>query len=198
VGDGIPSAEDLTQLLTEIGGLNPSYNNVCPPNRDTQDLDLDGIISANDYTTLLQMIGGLAIPFVESRPASLELIDPAGGVTTIDAGDTLRVTIGVLSSYTPPPRYSAGFGVIFEIDPVLSTATAEVLGGDGGDTGANPASRYDTSGPIASGGRSSVVIRVKTAGTVYLNARLPECGSGGNGRYCAEILLTPAAIIVAP
>ena len=70
-----------------------------------------------------------------------------------------------------------------------------VTGGDG--SGGGGSSRYDISGPITPGGLSRIVLRLDSAGTLTLRARIPSCGAPGIGRSCNEIILSPAAVIKA-
>ena len=92
-------------------------------------------------------------------------------------------------------KYTAGVGVVFEIDTGSSAGTATLLGGEGTGGGAT---RYDTMSSIT-GGQARVVIRVDTAGMIVVNAQVPGCGAEVNvGRYCATILLDNALTIVNP
>jgi len=94
---------------------------------------------------------------------------------------------------------TAGVPVVFSIN-ASSTGGALILGGEGAD-GTNV--RYDLSTTRATlpdvGGKSRVVLRLTGSGTVTVNAKVKQCGSGGVGRYCAEVTLAePVVITVNP
>ncbi len=186
--DGLLSPLDVNTLKSRIALSSVSYTGVIPPNGDTQELDMDEIVSSLDLSLLRQMASLQSVSSVPGRPTSLELVGDS--IVNVDVGSTVRVTIGVKNDY---PNYTAGFGVVFEIDGAGSTGSAVILGGEG-DSGSG---RYDISGAIASGGRSTIVLRATAAGTIYLKASTPECGSGGLGRYCAAITEDRIVTIVA-
>jgi hypothetical protein len=81
---------------------------------------------------------------------------------------------------------------VFEIDP-SSTGTAVLLGGEGEEgTG-----RYDVSeasGPV-DGGFAGIVLSITGPGDITVNARVPACGINGTGRWCDEVVLSPAFVI---
>ena len=84
--------------------------------------------------------------------------------------------------------------MVFEIDP-SSIGEAILLGGEGDElTG-----RYDVSGPSAQvdGGFASITLAITGAGDITVNARVPACGINGVGRWCDEVVLSPAFTITA-
>jgi len=189
LGDGIVSPGDLTELKKVVSGTAGNYTGVIPNNGETHELDMDGVISPSDLTFLQKMIQGSAIGPLGSRPTALVTTESPGA--TVYVGFTTHVTVSVRNEAT---KGTPGFGVIFEIVPASSTATATLLGGDGSGGGST---RYDISGPITPGGLSRIVLRMNSIGTLTLRARIPLCGTPGIGRSCSEIILSPAAVIKA-
>ncbi len=181
--DGLASPLDLAVIRSRISLSPVKYTGVLPPNGDTQELDMDEIISALDLSILKSMVTLASTGGNPSIPTSLEIYGDTA--LSIEVGMTGHVTVGVKNDY---PNYTSGFGVIFDIGEE-SVGTATILGGDGNGS---EGGRYDVSGPIADGGRSRIVIRVDTAGTIRIRAHLPECGSGGVGRYAGAIEVYPA------
>ncbi|HUT55068.1 MAG TPA: hypothetical protein VM658_16890 [bacterium] len=90
--------------------------------------------------------------------------------------------------------YSAGFSVVFSIDP-SSTGRAVLLGGDGSY---GPGTRYDISGPVThlEGGLSTIHLKVTAPGMIWVDAKIPACGmKRGFGKWMDEVVLTvPLAI----
>jgi hypothetical protein len=188
-GDGIVSPGDLNELQKVIVGKAGNYAGIIPGNGETQELDMDGTISPSDVAIMQKMIVGDAITILGSRPASLEILESPP--PTVAVGNTCHLAVGVKNESTNQTHnYTPGIGVIFEI--VSGPGTATILGGEGTAT---PNTRYDISGPIASSGRSRVVLRIDSAGTITLRARVPACGMPGVGRSSPEIILDPAAVV---
>ncbi len=184
--DGLVSPLDLPALKNRIGLKSASYTGVIPPNGDSQELDMDEITSPLDLNILVAMATLSSTSGNPSIPVDLEVVGDA--TVTVETGMTTRITVGVLNN---KPNYTAAMDVVFEINGDSSTGTATVFGGEGADqTG-----RYDVSGPIASGGRSTVVIRVDTPGTIYVRGRIVGCGTGGKGRFANPIVRDKLVLI---
>jgi len=191
-GDLIIGPGDKTVLINVTKGAPGSFANLIPPTGETLELDMDLIAGPGDISLLTQFMKGSSIVTLNSRPVSLSRVDPVGGTVSVAVGSTTHLTVTVNNA---SGRHTAGVGVVFEIDTGSSAGTATLLGGEGTGGGAT---RYDTTGSIASG-QSRVVILKKTAGTIIINARVPGCGTEVNiGRYCATILLNNALTIVNP
>ncbi len=186
--DGIISPLDVSALSSRVSLKSVSYTGILPNNGDSQELDMDEIISPLDLSVLKQMVALQTTAGNPSIPVEIELV----GSSTISAqvGFTCRITVGVLNASS---NYTAAMGVIFELDGDSSTGDAVILGGEGGAG----EGRYDVSGAIASGGRSSVVLRIESAGTIFVDARLPGCGSGGKGRYSPGVAKARVATVTA-
>ncbi len=187
--DGLVSPLDLSALQTRVSLKSASYTGVLPPNGDSQEMDMDEIISPLDVSVLKQMVGLSNTASNPSIPTDLEVL---GSLTpAAEVGSTCRITVGVKNNH---PNYTSSQGVIFEIDGAGSSGSAIIMGGEGngGSSG-----RYDVSGSIAAGGRSTVVLKVTAAGTIKVNAALPGCGTGTNGRYSPGIAKTPLVTIIA-
>ncbi len=187
--DGLVSPLDMTILKNRILGNSASYSGVLPPNGDSQKLMGDPAgVSPLDLSLIQAMISGNDTASNPTIPTDLVVDGDAS--RSVAEGATTRVTVSVVNSSAI--GYSSSFGVVFEIDP-SSTGSATLLGGEGpSGTG-----RYDVSGAMASGGLSSIVVRVDAPGTIYINATLPPCGDqSGKGRYCPEIEKAPAVTIV--
>jgi hypothetical protein len=191
-GDLIIGPGDKTALVNLTKGNAPSFADLIPPTGETLELDMDLIPGPGDLSLLTQFMKGSAIVDLGSRPVSLSRVDPVGGTVSVAVGSTTHLTVTVNNS---SGRHTAGVGVVFELDTGSSGGTATLLGGEGTGGGAT---RYDTTGSIA-GGQARVVIRVDTAGTIIINARVPGCGAEVNvGRYCGTILLNNALTIENP
>jgi hypothetical protein len=114
----------------------------------------------------------------------------------VAVGLTCHITVGVKNESTNPSyTHTPGLGVVFEIVAASSTGTATLLGGEGRGAGAPTGTRYDISGPIGQNSPSRIVLRIDSAGTITLRARIPACGAPGVGRSSPEIILDPAAVI---
>jgi len=187
-GDGIVAPGDLSMMENLVMGLPADFSNVYPPNGQTLELDGDGIAGPGDLSLMESMVMGLPVLEILSRPTSLEVVESPGA--SVDVGATTHVTVSVMNG--GDIQYSPGHGVIFELLPA-STGAAILFGGEGSDS---PGNRYDLSGPIEDQGRTHIVLRIVSAGTLYLNARIPECGMESSGRYCPELnLAEPVEII---
>ncbi len=187
--DGIISPLDVNRLSNRIIGMNVSYTGVLPPNGDSQKLMGNPAgVSPLDLNLIKAMAGGNETYTTPTIPT--DLIVDGSTLRSVADGSTTRVTVSVVNSSAI--GYSSSFGVVFEIDPA-STGSATLLGGEGpSGTG-----RYDVSGAMDSGGLSSIVVRVDSPGTIYINATVPPCGDqSGKGRYCPEVARTPAVTIV--
>jgi hypothetical protein len=81
--------------------------------------------------------------------------------------------------------------------PAPCSSGAEILlGGEGADAGQT---RYDLTTDRASGGQARVTALLTGPGTVVVNAKVKQCGTGGVGRYCDEVNLgEPVEIAVTP
>jgi len=184
-GDGYIQNQDRVTLELRIASLPCNYSNVIPPNSDTQDLDADGYIHFNDLTLLKSIIVSLPINMLNA-PESLIMAEQPG--TTVAVGTTCHAAVGVRNQRG---KFSAGFGVVFEVDPDLSTGNAVLLGGEGGFGGG----RYDISGPNKEGGRARITLFITQPGEIYLRARIPECSDSNISRYSPEITLDPPLLI---
>jgi len=91
--------------------------------------------------------------------------------------------------------YSAGFSVVFSIDP-SSTGSAVLLGGDGAY---GEGTRLDVSGPSgpSDGGHATIFMKITGEGTIVVNAVIPACGTYGVGKWVDEVVLDPAFTITA-
>jgi hypothetical protein len=170
-GDGIIQANDKLTLQNAIVGLGPSYAKVIPDSGDSQDLDADMALQAGDMNNLQNFIVGNIVGLVQSRPASLEKVyEPAVAITV---GSTTHVTVKVRNSSGAGHLYNSSFAVVF-------------------GTG-----RYDVSSESApvNGGFSTISLQVIDGGTIQINARIPACGVNGVGRWCDEVVLSPAFTI---
>jgi hypothetical protein len=171
-----------------VMGLPADFSNVYPPNGQTLELDGDGIVGPGDLSLMESLVMGLQVVEILSRPTSLEVLESPGA--SVEVGMTAHVTVSVMN--WGDIQYSPGFGVIFELLPA-SIGAATLFGGEGSDA---PGARYDMSGAVEDQARTHIVIRIDSAGTIYLNARLPECGMESSGRYCPELnLAEPVEII---
>ncbi len=184
--DGLVSPLDLVPLQNRINLKPASYTGVIPPNGDSQEMDMDQLISPLDLGI---MKGMAALSNTSGNPAiPTDLVVSGSTTLSVEVGYTCHVTVGVANNY---PNYTPSIGVIFSIDSG-STGTATLLGGEG----VSGSGRYDVSGAIASGGQSTVVMRVDSAGTIYLNAEAPACSAGGIGRYCPGVIKNQLVTIV--
>ncbi len=172
--DGVVSPLDLSALSQRVALKSVSYEGVLPPNGDTQEMDMDGAVSPLDISLLKQMVSMQTVSSVPARPVDLVVIGQDS--VTAAVGSTAGLTVAVLNEDS---TFSAGFGVVFEIDGDSSSGSATILGGEGQSGGG----RYDVSWTMASGGRSSVVLRVDSPGTILIDVSLPQCGNDGKGRY---------------
>jgi hypothetical protein len=192
IADGIVSPADASEMQKVISGLGGKYAGVIPPNGETQDLDMDGAISPADFALIQNMIQGANIGVLFSRPTTLVVQDAPGAAVAV--GSTCHVTVTVGNgSLNQTHNHTPGLGVVFEIDAVLSTGTATLLGGEGPRVA--DGTRYDVSGPIHQNSPSRIVLRIDSPGAIYLKARIPQCGMPGVGRSSPEIVLDPAAVI---
>ncbi len=183
--DGLVSPLDLGALNARASLKDASYTGVLPPNGDSQELDMDEIISALDLAVLRQMVANLSTSGNPSRPVALEVYGDTA--VTAEVGSTVRIELGALNQ---GGKHTSSLGIIFTIDP-SSTASATLLGGDGSAS----SGRYDVTGPIATGGRSAIVLLPTAPGTLLLNAHLPPCGVDGKGRYCEELIKQPLVTV---
>ncbi len=183
--DGLVSPLDLGALNARASLKDASYTGVLPPNGDSQELDMDEIISALDLAVLRQMVANLSTSGNPSRPVALEVYGDTA--VTAEVGSTVRIELGALNQ---GGKHTSSLGIIFTIDP-SSTASATLLGGDG----AASSGRYDVTGPIATGGRSAIVLLPTAPGSLLLNAHLPPCGVDGKGRYCEELIKQPLVTV---
>ncbi len=183
--DGLVSPLDLGALNARASLKDASYTGVLPPNGDSQELDMDEIISALDLAVLRQMVANLSTSGNPSRPVALEVYGDTA--VTAEVGSTVRIELGALNQ---GGKHTSSLGIIFTIDP-SSTASATLLGGDGSASGG----RYDVTGPIATGGRSAIVLLPTAPGALLLNAHLPPCGVDGKGRYCEELIKQPLVTV---
>ena len=195
-GDGFVAAADLSALKTTIKG-DPDYHMVYPDNGETQDLDADGFLGAGDLSAITSIIKTQVIDPFPSRPTGIARVEPSSGNTISGAvGDTVSVVVSVTNGAMST---TAGIPVVFSID-ALSTGSAVILGGEGAS---GVGTRYDLSTGRATlpavGGKSRVTLRLTGAGTVMVNAKVLQCGSGGAGRYCDEVTLAePVTVTVTP
>jgi hypothetical protein len=146
-----------------------------------------------DLTILRGFILNTSVGIVGSRAASLEQVyEPLAPVAV---GGTAHVTVRVHNEGGITNNYSAGFSVLFSIDP-SSTGSAVLLGGDGA-YGAG--TRFDVSGPSGSsdGGHATMYLKVTAPGAIIINASIPACGVHGIGKWVDEITLDPAFTITA-
>ncbi len=183
--DGLVSPLDLGALNARASLKDASYTGVLPPNGDSQELDMDEIISALDLAVLRQMVANLSTSGNPSRPVALEVYGDTA--VTAEVGSTVRIELGALNQ---GGKHTSSLGIIFTIDP-SSTASATLLGGDGSAS----SGRYDVTGPIATGGRSAIVLLPTAPGALLLNAHLPPCGVDGKGRYCEELIKQPLVTV---
>ena len=182
-GDGIVGPGDVSKLTQAMKGNAVSFANIVPDNGQTQEMDMDLIPGPGDKSILVQMMKEASIPALGSRPTSLTRMEPAVGILHLAVGETIHLWVRVDNE---AGRNTPGFGVLFEVDP-SSTGAVTVFGGDGSAGG----SRYDISGPIGSG-VAGVTLRIDAPGEVFINARIPACGTPGLGRGCPEIVLPGA------
>jgi hypothetical protein len=186
-GDGFVANNDKLILGNAIIGLFTDYSVVIPDNGDSQDLDADNVIAGGDMIVLQNFIINAPVGLVISRAVGLEKVyEPAAAV---EVGGTTHVTVKVKADDTAINLYQGGFAVVFEIDP-SSTGAAVLLGGEGDElTG-----RYDVSGPSAQvdGGFSTMHLKITAPGPITVNATIPSCGTNGIGRWCDEVVLSPA------
>jgi hypothetical protein len=152
-------------------------------------MDMDGVPTGVDLSIIRNMLFMAELPLVEARPISLDVVSsPAADILV---GRTCHVSVEVRNAGGGNGNHTSGIGVIFE--PTGGNGSATFLGGDGAQPWTG--NRYDLSGPIAQNGRASIVLRIDSAGTVVLQARIPQDGDpGGFGRTCPEII-SPAATI---
>jgi len=190
-GEGIMGPGDLTNLEMELSAPGSGdYSGVIPDNADTQELSGEGIMGPGDLTLLERILKNEVIGSeLGSRPVGISAVDVPPG--PVSEGSTCHVSVVVDNEYG---SVSSGFGVVFEIDP-SSTGEATLLGGDGDSVSGG---RYDVSCELSLGATSTIVIRVDVAGTIVINAGLPQCGggAGGPGRSHAPVSLSPAATII--
>ena len=163
-----------------IIGVPGNYSGVIPPNGETQDLDVDGFITPSDYIILQKMILGAAIgpPGLVGRTRWSPWSRRGA---TVAVGFTTHVTVGVRNEAA---KGTPGFGVVFEIVSGPEHRHRDFTWRRGRRRPRR--SRYDVSGPIAPGGLSRIVLRIDSAGTLTLRARIPACGTPGLGRSCAR------------
>jgi hypothetical protein len=186
-GDGFVANNDKLILGNAIIGLFTDYSVVIPDNGDSQDLDADNVIAGGDMIILQNFIINAPVGLVISRAVALEKVyEPAAAV---EVGTTTHVTVKVKADDTAINLYQGGFAVVFEIDP-SSTGTAVLLGGEGDElTG-----RYDVSGPSdpVDGGFATMHLKITGPGPIQVNAAIPACGTNGVGRWCDQVVLSPA------
>ena len=111
------------------------------------------------------------------------------GVTAfgpVKVGSTCHVTFAVAND---GGTISPSFGVVFEIG--ASPGSAVILGGEGDSA----AGRYDVS---ENSGRSSIVLKILSGGTINVQAKIPSCGVVPLGRSCPEITSEIVEIIGEP
>jgi alpha-tubulin suppressor-like RCC1 family protein len=191
-GDGFVANNDKLILGNAIIGLFTDYSVVIPDNGDSQDLDADDVVAGGDLIVLQNFIINAPVGLVISRAVGLEKVyEPAAA---IEVGGTTHVTVKVRADNTAINLYQGSFAVVFEIDP-SSTGSAVLLGGEGVEA----AGRYDVSGYSAQvdGGFATMHFKITGAGTITVNARVPACGTSGVGRWCNEVVLSPALTITA-
>jgi hypothetical protein len=181
-------------MQLNVLGLPVNYDSVIPDNGDGQDLDGDGLVMFGDLTILRGFILNTSVGIVGSRAASLEQVyEP---LSPVAVGGTAHVTVRVRNEGGVTNNYSAGFSVLFSIDP-SSTGSAVLLGGDGA-YGAG--TRFDVSGPAGAsdGGHATIAMKITAPGTIVINASIPACGVHGIGKWVDEVTLSPAFTITAP
>ncbi len=186
--DGLISPLDIIPLLNRINLKPATYTGVIPYNGDSQELDMDEIVSPLDLSILKSMVGMINTTGNPSIPADLEV--SGSTMIEVEVGYTRGVSVGVANNY---PNYTSSIGVVFTIDAEDSTGTATLLGGEG----PSGPGRYDVSGAIVEGGRSTITLRADSPGTIFLNAEIPPCGNDGLGRYCPGVVKTKLVTIVA-
>ncbi len=192
-GDGLSMIGDRSMMQCKAAGLPVTFNNVIPNNGDGLDLDGDGLVMFGDLTILRGFILNTSVGIVGSRAASLEKVyEP---LSPVAVGGTAHVTVRVRNEGGVTNHYSAGFSVLFSIDP-SSTGAAVLLGGDGA-YGAG--TRFDVSGPSGSsdGGHATMHLKITSPGAIIVNATIPACGVHGIGKWVDEITLDPAFTITA-
>jgi len=191
--DGVAGPGDLAVLELEIAGVPQTYANVIPQNVfDTQDLDKDGVPGPGDIAELEGIVTGADRPAGwESSPTGLSVVYEPGAAVAV--GSTTHVTLSVDNSALFITNSSA-FSVVFWIDPA-SAGDAELLGGEGEDTGQAFANRYDVSEFSAAGGLSNIVLAIKAPGTITINAMIPACGIEPAAKWCSEVVLNPPVVI---
>jgi hypothetical protein len=180
---------DKLILGNAIIGLFTDYSVVIPDNGDSQDLDADNVIAGGDMIVLQNFIINAPVGLVISRAVALEKVyEPI----EVEVGGTTHVTVKVKADDTAINLYQGGFAVVFEIDP-SSTGSAVLLGGEGEEL----AGRYDVSGPSAQvdGGFATMHLKITGPGAIQVNATIPSCGTSGIGRWCDEVVLSPAFTI---
>ena len=186
-GDGIIDAGDVTAIRNRVLGISWTYPPALPPLGDTQDMDMDNIPSGVDLSIIRNMLLIASLPLVESRPTALDLYQAPG--SSVLVGRTCHLTVEVRNTGGSAGNHTSGIGVIFE--KVSGAGTATFLGGDGAQSSTNK--RYDLSGPIASSGRANIVLRIDSAGTIVIQARIPQDGDpGGKGRTTNEVTSSSA------
>jgi len=143
---------------------------------DVQELSADGLPDPGDLSIIQSMILGNDLTDLGSRPASIVVIDSPAA--TLSVGSTTHASVHLENQNS---LYTSGFGVVFSVD-VSSTGTATLFGGDGADSGG----RYDftATAPDAS---ARIVIRADSPGTIYINATVPQCGTGTLGKSAPAI-----------
>jgi len=187
-GNAVIDSGDISELKSQLMMNNPSYSNVIPSSYLVQDLNANSVPDSGDLSILKNMVMMQDTSSAGSFPTSLTVLHEPG--STVSVGSTCSVSVGVVnanSSYTP------GMAVVFQVGD-STTGSAELLGGDGNDTSSD---RYDFSDIPAQSGRARIYLRIESAGTIEIEAKIPSCGTVNEGRYCPEIELTPSIKITA-
>ena len=186
-GNGILGPEDISEFQAYLINGSANYDGVIPPSVDVQELNADGIPDPTDLSIIQNMILGESIASLGSRPQTMVTLDYPG--STVAVGSTCHVEVGLQNEES---NYTSGFGILFEIDSE-STGSARIFGGDG----SSGSGRYDFTMYAADDAPARVVLIIDSAGTIYVNASVPQCGTGTLGKSAPSLSLTPAATITA-
>jgi len=190
-GNCVIDSGDLTNLKNNLMANPSDYSGVIPDNSDTQELNGNGVFDSGDLSYLKGFLILSLNTNVPSRADELVVLSQPSG--PVQVGDTCHVTLGVLSGDTSDSQYTAGFAVVFETS---GNGSATVWGGDGEDS----ANRYDYSGAVSENAPARVTLKIESAGTVYVDAYIPQCQGGPGpyeGRYSPRIDLASPVIIEA-
>ncbi len=177
---GVLDGPDLTRVRSILRGAGADYSGVIPPNGDSADLNASTLIDGPDVTIYRQLLSGQWSGTLTGAATLIWKTMPSG--SSVTGGSTIEVQ--VLSQFGKP---RSGYGVVFWID---STSKGEgvIYGGEGsGASEGFPAlSRYDVTGTMAEGGKARVWLKVDTAGTIRVKAKIPLTAISAS-KYLEEV-----------